>query len=63
MARVAQGDCFNISEEAKVACASNKTPSVVRVTSVGKAKAKCAGQAQPLVYAEQDTAICLVPNA
>lgn len=58
-----KGDCFNISEEAKVPCASNKTSSVVRVTSVGKAKAKCAGQAQPLVYAERDTSICLVPNA
>ena len=58
-----KGDCFDIQEESKVPCASSKTSSVLRVTSVGKAKAKCGGQSQPLAYPKRDTTLCLVPNA
>ncbi len=57
-----KGDCFD-QDEAKVPCATNKGQTVIRVASVGKAKAKCANPSQPLAYPKRGTTLCIVPNA
>lgn len=58
-----QGDCFDINEGEKVACADHLGESaVIEVPSVGRAGTSCRGTAQPLECDARDLVLCLVPN-
>lgn len=59
-----KGDCFDQNTENKVACADNKnSPTVFKISSVGKAGGKCANPGQPLEYPKRDILLCVVGNA
>ena len=59
-----KGDCFDISAEKKVACASTKgSSSVAKVLSVGKSGATCKPPAEAVENAKRKIVLCLVPNA